>query len=192
MSTSHYPVPVDAVLEPQLSRWLWLVKWFLAIPHYVVLACLWMAFLVLSLFALVAIVVSGRYPRSIFEFNVGVLALELARGLLRLRRSRHRSVPAVLAGRPDPTTRRILRSTTPEHLSRGLVLVKWWLLAIPHYLVLAFFLGGGWYVASGTANDSVPALWGTGLIGLMVVIAAVVLLVHRSLPAARSTTSSWA
>ncbi len=175
MSTSHYPVRVDAVLEPQLSRWLWLVKWFLAIPHYVVLAFLWMAFLVLSLFALVAIVVSGRYPRSIFEFNVGVLrwswrvAYYTYGGL-----GTDQYPPFSLADRPDYPAR--LEVDYPQHLSRGLVLVKWWLLAIPHYLVLAFFLGGGWYVASGTANDSVPALWGTGLIGLMVVIAAVVLL----------------
>ena len=82
--------------------------------------------------------------------------------------------PFSLADRPDYPAR--LEVDYPQHLSRGLVLVKWWLLALPHYLVLAFFVGGGWYVASGTANDSTPALWGTGLIGLMVVIAAVVLL----------------
>ena len=127
------------------------------------------------LFALVAIVVSGRYPRSIFEFNVGVLRWSwrvayYAYGGL----GTDQYPPFSLADRADYPAR--LEVDYPGHLSRGLVLVKWWLLAIPHYLVLAFFLGGGWYVASGTANDSIPALWGTGLIGLMVVIAAVVLL----------------
>ena len=175
MSTSPYPVRVDATLQPQLSRWLWLVKWLLAIPHYIVLAFLWLAFLVLSLFALVAIVVTGRYPQSIFEFNVGVLRWSwrvayYAYGGL----GTDHYPPFSLADVPDYPAR--LEVDYPQHLSRGLALVKWWLLAIPHYLVLAFFLGGGWYVASGTANDSSPALWGGGLIGLMVVIAAVVLL----------------
>ena len=68
-----YPVRVDASLDAPLSRWLWLVKWVLVIPHYVVLAFLWIGFIVLSAVAMVAIVVTGRYPRAIFEFNVGVL-----------------------------------------------------------------------------------------------------------------------
>ena len=70
---STYPLRVEGTLAPSLSRGLWLVKWLLAIPHFVVLAFLWAAFFVLSIAALIAIVVTGRYPRSLFEFNTGVL-----------------------------------------------------------------------------------------------------------------------
>jgi hypothetical protein len=63
-------------------------------------------------------------------------------------------------------------------LSRWLWLGKWWLLAIPHYLIIGFFLGAGGYAASQVAtSDQVPVwLWRGGLIGLLVLIAAVVLL----------------
>src|SRR5207244_6127778 len=70
---STYPVRVDARLDPHLSRWLWLVKWVLTIPHYIVLFFLWIAFAVMSVVAFFAILFTGRYPRPIFEFNVGVL-----------------------------------------------------------------------------------------------------------------------
>ena len=55
-----------------LKRWLPLVKWLLAIPHYVVLAILWIAALVITVIAWFAIVFTGRYPRGMFRFVVGV------------------------------------------------------------------------------------------------------------------------
>ncbi len=172
MSTATYPVHVDAQLDQRLSRGLWLVKWLLAIPHYVVLAFLWVAFVLLSGVALVAILVTGRYPRAIFDFNVGVLrwtwrVAYYAYGAL----GTDRYPPFSLHERADYPAH--LEIDYPEHLSRGLVLVKWWLLAIPHYLVLALLLGGVSY----TVNQAdTPSVWRSGLIGVLVLVAAVVLL----------------
>jgi hypothetical protein len=55
-----------------LNRWLPLVKWFLAIPHYILLAFLWIAALVAVIIAWFAILFTGRYPRGLFEFVLGV------------------------------------------------------------------------------------------------------------------------
>ena len=61
----------------------------------------------------------------------------------------------------------------PEQLSRGLVLVKWWLLAIPHYLVLGVFVGGGWYAGTGRRRPATMARRRQpGLIVLLVFFAA--------------------
>ncbi len=72
-SPSVYPLRLEGTLDPPLSRWLPLVKWLLVIPHVIVLAFLWIATGVLSVAAFFAILVTGSYPRSIFDFNVGVL-----------------------------------------------------------------------------------------------------------------------
>ncbi|MBV6728470.1 DUF4389 domain-containing protein [Nocardioides daeguensis] len=173
MSSPRCPARLDASLQPRLSRWLWLVKWLLAIPHFVVLAFLWLAFLVLSVVALVAIVVTGRYPRAAFDFNVGVLrwtwrVAYYAYGGL----GTDQYPPFTLAERADDAAH--LDVDYPERLSRGLALVKWWLLAIPHYVVVGFFLGGGWYVVSGSDDDRRMGAW--GLIQVLVLIAGVALL----------------
>jgi hypothetical protein len=168
-----YPVRIEGTLDPAVSRWLWLVKWLLAIPHYFVLAFLWLAFGVLSVIAFFAILFTGRYPSSIFTFTTGVLRWSwrvafYAYGAL----GTDRYPPFTLQDVPDYPAR--LYADHPPHLSRGLVLVKW-LLAVPHLLIVAILLGGGPYLSS-HFGDSALSVEGGGLIGLLTVIAGFVLL----------------
>jgi len=176
MFAPAYPVRVDGALDRHLSRWLWLVKWFLAIPHYVVLAFLWLAFAVLSVVAFFAILFTGRYPRAIFDFNVGVLRWTwrvqyYSYGAL----ATDRYPPFSL--RDDPAYPARLQVEYPQRLSRGLVLVKWWLLAIPQYVAVAILFNGGGWRWGGHDQLGVP-----GLLQLLILVAAVSLLFRGRYP----------
>jgi hypothetical protein len=59
-------------VERDLNRWLPLVKWLLAIPHYIVLAFLWLGVVFVWIIAWFAILITGRYPRALFDYVVGV------------------------------------------------------------------------------------------------------------------------
>jgi len=172
MAAVRYPVAVQGELDPQLSRWLWLVKWLLAIPHYIVLFFLWIAFVFVSVIAFFAILVTGRYPRSLFDFSVGVLRWSWRVGFYTLSANGTDRYPPFTLKRTDyPATFEV---EYPERLSRGLVLVKSWLLAIPHYVIIGFFVGGG--AAFGATNDGFNVSLAGGLISLLVLVGVVALL----------------
>ena len=165
-----YPVSIEGELDPTLSRWLWLVKWLLAIPHYIILFFLGIAFFIMTIVTFFAM--------EIFDFNIGVL-----RWYWRVAYYSYSALgtdrypPFSLERRDYPAN---LEVEYPERLSRGLVLVKWWLLAIPQYLIISVFEGGwgGWMTMYNDAPNSQGG-WGfnsPGLIFLLVLFAAIALL----------------
>jgi hypothetical protein len=175
-----YPLAVTGELDPGTSRWRWLVKWLLLVPHLVVLVALWAAFVVLTAFAGVAILVTGRYPRGIFDLNVGILRWTwrvsfYGYGVL----GTDRYPPFSLEDADHPAH---LEVAYPERLSRGLVLVKWWLLVLPHLLIVSVLTGGGAAWVSDTTAEVRWPLFGGGLIGVLVLVAAVSLLVTTRYP----------
>ena len=169
-----FPLRLAGDLDPATSRGLWLVKWLLAIPHFVVLFFLWIAFVVLTVVAFFAILVTGRYPRAIFEFNAGVLRWTWRVGFYAYSAlGTDRYPPFTLGEAPEYPAR--LSVAYPASLSRGLVLVKSWLLALPHLLIVGVFTGGA-FAGWGSAGHGDGWLLGGGLNGLLVLIAGVALL----------------
>jgi uncharacterized protein DUF4389 len=168
-----YPAALAARLDEPLSRWLWLVKWLLAIPHMIVLAFLWVAFVALSVVAWFAVVITGRYPRGIFDFNVGVLrwtwrVTYYGYGAL----GTDRYPPFSLDQEPDyPAT---LDVAYPGVQSRLTALGRL-VLAFPHLLIIGVFVGGGAYWIDHATSSHITSPW-SGLIGLLVLIAGFALL----------------
>jgi len=158
------PTQLTGHLDPGLSRWLWLVKWVLVIPHYIILALLWVAFLVVTVAAGFAILFTGRYPASLFQFTVGVLRWNwrvtfYAYGVL----GTDQYPPFTLARSDYPAE---LDVAYPVKLSHWKVLFKSWLFALPQLLIVAALTGSA--ASSSTA--------GISLLSLLVCIAAVILL----------------
>lgn len=171
------PVRLVGQRDQTLSRGLWLVKWLLAIPHYIILIFLWFAFCITSVIAGFAILFTGRYPYALFTFNVGVLRWGWRVGFY--------SYSALGTDRYPPFT---LERTDypadfdvayPEKLNRGLVLVKWWLLAIPHYLILGAISGG---VFREPRWDDTVVRGGLSLIGVLILIVGFALLFTGTYP----------
>ncbi len=163
-----YPVSIRGELTEPPGRGWWLLKWLLAIPHYIILFFLFIAFAVVAIIAFFSILFTGKYPRGLFDFNVGILRWGWRVGFYAYQALGTDKYPPFTLKSVDDYPAD-LKIEYPERLSRGLVLVKWWLLAIPHYFIVAFFQGGG-----GGANG--------GLGFLLAIIAAIVLLFTGKYP----------
>lgn len=173
----RYPVNLTGELDPGLSRWLWLVKWILAIPHFVLLVFLWIGFVLATIGAFFALLFTGRYPHAIFRYCTGVLRWSwrvdfYCYGTL----ATDRYPPFTLADVPDYPAR--VEIAYPEHHRRGLPLIGWWLLGIPQYAIAGILSGG---TAMGVAGLQWTVAAG-GLIGVLVLVALILLLVRGEYP----------
>ena len=164
-----YPVSIRGELTEPPGNALWLVKWLLTIPHFIILMFLLIAFCVVWVIAFFAILFTGRYPRGLFDFNVGVLRWSWRVGFYSYQALGTDKYPPFTLESVDDYPAD-LQVEYPEKLSQGLVLVKWWLLAIPHLIIVGLFQGG--YGGRG----------GGGLTFILAIIAAVILLFTGKYP----------
>jgi hypothetical protein len=144
------------------SRWLWLVKWCaLAVPHYPILIGLYLLYPLATIAAGVAILFTGRYPRPLFDFNVGVLRWSWR--LMNYRfpmNTTDKYPPFTLASRSDYPAD--LEVDYPESLGNRAAVLGRWLLGMPQillcwamepFLQLLCVMNAAWLLCIGTINQ---------------------------------------
>ncbi len=155
-ASDSYPVSVRGRLDSP-SRALWLIKWLLLIPHGIVLFFLSIGSFVATVPAFFAILFTKRYPRALFNFNVGVLRWSWRVSFYSFNAGATDKYPP-FSLQPDDNYPADLSVEYPEELSRWLPLVKW-LLLLPHWIFLSLLTD---WLIPGLAFLAVVALLFTG------------------------------
>lgn len=169
MANNNYPVTLRGELTIPPARGWWLLKWLLGIPHYIILFFLGIGFVVAWIISFFAILFTRKDPKSLFDYKVGVLRWVWRVGFYSYWALGTDKYPPFTLEKDDnyPAD---LDIPYPEKLSRGLVLIKWWLLAIPHWCIVFFFHGG-------VGEDR-----GGGLVSVLAIFAAIALLFTGKYP----------
>jgi hypothetical protein len=159
----RYPVRVEAHRDESLSRWLWLVKWLLLIPHYLTLLVLWTGLVILTLAAYLAVLFTGRYPAAIRAYNTGVLRWTWRVGYYGYQAlGTDRYPPFTLADDPGYPARLHIDAGKPP--PRWLPLVAW-LFAVPHLVILgALTSATTWSSGNGDVRTTTFSVVGAALL----------------------------
>ena len=131
-TVSDYPVTFDVAYPESPSRGLILIRWLLAIPHYIVLAILAAALAAVEIIVLFTILLAKTFPDRLYRFTVGVNRWALNVGAYVLFLDRYPPFSMNEGAYPGVT----FTVERPEDLNRWSVLVRW-LLVAPHAIVLA-------------------------------------------------------
>jgi len=136
-TVNTYPVHLRGELTTPPGRWVWLFKWLLIIPHAIVLGFLGLAACIVTVIAFFAVLFTGRYPRGLFDFNVGVMRWGWRVSFYSYNALGTDKYPP-FSFDPDPAYPADLEVEYPEKLTNWKVLVKWFL-AIPHLVIVWIF-----------------------------------------------------
>src|SRR6478752_7731586 len=137
-----YPVRLDGEPTEPLSRWLWFVKWLLLIPHFLCLIFLWLTLVLAAIAAFFVLLFTGRYPRGLFNWNLGVLRWTWRvsfYGYSALGTDRY--PPFTMGGARYRPAR--LGIDCPDRQRRVVPLIGWWLLGIRQYALAVVLSGDG-------------------------------------------------
>jgi uncharacterized protein DUF4389 len=148
MADGSYPARLGIEAPLEVRNWRPLVNWFLAIPHYLILYALRILRQVLTIIAFFTVLFTKKIPDSIFNMIVMTrrYGWRVTSYVLWMRES-YPPFSFTTSAQDDGIDPAWLSIDYPQELNRWLVLVKWWLLAIPHYIVLIFLSIGAVFVA---------------------------------------------
>jgi hypothetical protein len=130
----EYPIRMQVDEPEKLNRFLWLIKWLLAIPNSIVLGLVGIAYMVTLFFAWVAAVVLGRYPRGLFDFNTGYLRWWARLNAYTLGLVTDRYPPFAMREIPEYPVR--VTVEYPDRVSRLKAFFRFFL-ALPHLIIVA-------------------------------------------------------